>query len=106
MSKAAQTPKPRRVPERHCIGCGEPRPKKELMRVVRAPDGSVSLDFTGKKPGRGAYLCPSSRCFRKARKAGRLASALDTAIPEELYNILESEIALSEKEADTGKGEP
>ena len=62
---------PKKIPLRRCNGCGESKPKKELVRVVRAGDGTVSLDLTGKKPGRGAYVCPSAACLAKARKAGR-----------------------------------
>ncbi len=94
----AQTKKIKKQPERHCLGCGLPFPKKELLRVVRAPDGTVSLDFTGKKSGRGAYLCKSLSCFRKARKGNRIQHALETPIPEEVMASLEQEIALYEEE--------
>ncbi len=87
-----QEQKQRKIPERRCIGCGAHFPKKELIRIVRAPDGSVSLDFTGKKSGRGAYLCRSLDCFRKARKAHRAEQNLDCAIPESVYDALESEL--------------
>ena len=70
----------KKIPERHCLGCNLPFPKKELLRVVRSPEGEISVDFTGKKSGRGAYLCFSSSCFKKARKAGRIARALNTEI--------------------------
>lgn len=76
---------PRKIPLRRCSGCGESKPKKELVRVVRAPDGTVSLDLTGKKAGRGAYVCPSAACLAKARKARRIERALEVAIPEEVY---------------------
>ena len=59
----------RKVPIRRCVGCGEGKPKKELVRVVRSPEGEISLDTTGKKPGRGAYICPDPACLAKARKA-------------------------------------
>ena len=91
----------RKIPERRCSGCGESFPKKELLRVVREPDGNVSLDFTGKKSGRGAYVCKKLACFKKARKANRFASSLEIQIPEELLNALEEEIRLAESEADT-----
>lgn len=91
----------RKIPERRCSGCGESFPKKELLRVVREPDGTVSLDFTGKKSGRGAYVCKKLACFKKARKANRFASSLEIQIPEELLNALEEEIRLAEFEADT-----
>ena len=89
----------RKIPERRCSGCGESFPKKDLLRVVRAPDGSVSLDFTGKKSGRGAYICKKAACFKKARRANRFATSLEVAIPEELLDMLENEIRLAEKEA-------
>ncbi len=79
---------PKKIPLRRCNGCGESKPKKELVRVVRAGDGTVSLDLTGKKPGRGAYVCPSAACLAKARKAGRIARALEVSIPEEIYDAM------------------
>ncbi len=89
----------RKIPERRCSGCGDSFPKKDLMRVVRAPDGSVSLDFTGKKSGRGAYVCKKLSCFKKARKANRFAASLEVMIPDELLDALEEEIRLAEAEA-------
>ena len=83
---------PKKIPLRRCNGCGESKPKKELVRVVRAGDGTVSLDLTGKKPGRGAYVCPSAACLAKARKAGRIARALEVSIPEEIYDAMAAEI--------------
>ena len=82
----------KKVPVRRCLGCGEGFPKKELLRVLRDPDGAVTLDFTGKKSGRGAYVCRNLSCFRKARKAGRFASSLEAEIPDEVMDILEEEI--------------
>lgn len=75
--------------------------EKELVRVVRAGDGTVSLDLTGKKPGRGAYVCPSAACLAKARKAGRIARALEVSIPEEIYDAMAAEI----EKAGAQKGE-
>lgn len=92
--------KVKRVPERRCTGCGESFPKKDLIRVVRSPEGEVSLDFTGKKSGRGAYICPKSACFKKARKQGRIARSLEVEISEEIYEALEREVALAESEND------
>lgn len=92
--------KVRRVPERRCTGCGESFPKKDLIRVVRSPEGEISIDFTGKKSGRGAYICPKSACFKKARKQGRIAKSLDVAVSDELYDALEREIAISESSED------
>ncbi len=91
-------PKVKKIPTRRCTGCMESFPKKELIRVVRSPEGEISLDFTGKKSGRGAYICPKTACFKKARKQGRLARSLDVEIPEELYDILEKEVKLSESQ--------
>ena len=82
----------KKVPVRMCSGCSEHKPKKELVRVVRTPEGEILLDPTGKKSGRGAYLCPSPDCLKKARKAKRLERALDCAIPDEVYARLEAEM--------------
>ena len=82
----------RKIPVRRCVGCNTQKPKKELVRVVRSPDGTVSVDLTGKKAGRGAYLCPSTACLAKARKAKRLERALDAQIPPEVYERIEQEI--------------
>ena len=86
----------KKIPVRMCSGCGEHFPKKELVRVVRSPEGELSLDLTGRKPGRGAYLCPKVECLRKARKAKRLERSLACQIPEEVYTRLEEEISQSE----------
>ncbi len=84
--------KKKKIPERQCLGCGVHRPKSEMLRVVRAPDGEVSLDFTGKKSGRGAYICPDVACFRKARRARRLSGALECEVPESVWDAMEAEI--------------
>lgn len=84
---------PKKVPMRMCTGCGQMRPKKELIRVVRSTEGEISLDVTGKKPGRGAYLCKNPDCLKKARKARRLERAFSSAIPEEVFARLEEELA-------------
>jgi predicted RNA-binding protein YlxR (DUF448 family) len=84
--------KTRKIPLRMCSGCGEHKPKKELVRVVRAPDGTVSLDTGGKKSGRGAYLCPKADCLKKARKAKRLERSLECPIPDEVYGQMEAEL--------------
>ena len=91
--------KTKKVPERRCTGCGESFPKRDLIRVVRSPEGAVSIDFTGKKSGRGAYICPRSACFKKARKQGRIARSLEVVISDELYDALEHEVAVSEAQA-------
>ncbi|HCA71231.1 MAG TPA: DUF448 domain-containing protein [Ruminococcaceae bacterium] len=82
----------RKVPLRMCTGCGEMKPKKELVRVVRSPEGEVSLDLTGRKPGRGAYVCRSVECLRRARKARRFEKAFSCQIPEEVYARMEKEM--------------
>ena len=86
----------KKIPVRMCSGCGEHFPKKELVRVVRSPEGELSMDLTGRKPGRGAYLCPKVECLRKASKAKRLERSLACQIPEEVYTRLEEEISQSE----------
>ncbi len=94
MSKGSSTGKNqiKKKPERRCVGCGETRLKSELVRVVRSPEGDVSLDPTGKKSGRGAYLCRDAACLKKARKSKRLESALSCAIPDEVYGRLEADL--------------
>jgi len=82
----------KKIPERRCVGCGNPFPKKDLVRVVKTPDGSIELDFTGKKAGRGAYVCRNIDCLIKARKAKRLERSLNTSIPEEVSEALEAEL--------------
>ena len=77
---------------RQCTGCREMKPKRELIRVVRAPDGGISLDFRGKAPGRGAYVCRSPQCLQKAIKTKALERAFDPAIPAEVYDAMEQEM--------------
>ncbi len=86
------TPKQRHVPQRTCTGCGEMKPKKELVRVVKSPDGEISMDLTGKKSGRGAYVCRNIECLRAARKARRFERAFSCQISEELYDALEAQL--------------
>lgn len=81
---------PKKIPMRQCLGCREMKPKRELVRVVRAPSGEISIDFHGKAPGRGAYLCPSPDCLKKAIRSKALDRSLDTAIPQEIYDTLVS----------------
>ena len=83
---------PKKIPMRQCLGCREHKPKKELIRVVRSPEGEVSLDFKGKLPGRGAYVCPQAACLAKARKSRALERAFDTALPPEVYESLEQQM--------------
>lgn len=82
----------KKTPLRMCTGCREMKPKKDLIRAVKSPEGEISLDFTGKKPGRGAYLCKSPDCFKKIRKSRALERAFKKAIPDEIYNSLEGEM--------------
>ena len=82
----------RKIPMRKCLGCNEMKPKKELIRAVKSPDGEISLDLTGKKSGRGAYICQNSACFAKAKKAKRFEKNLECQIPEEVYLSLEEEL--------------
>ena len=79
---------PKKIPMRQCLGCHEMKPKPELLRVVRSPEGEISLDTRGKKPGRGAYICPNSECLRRAVKSRALDRALDTKIPDEVMERL------------------
>ena len=88
----ANQPKVRKIPTRRCVGCGEHFPKGELIRVVRSPEGEISLDFTGKKSGRGAYICRSAACLKKARRAHRLEQNLECTIPDAVYDALEGEL--------------
>ena len=84
--------KVKKIPLRMCTGCMEMKPKKELIRVVKSPEGEVSVDLTGKKSGRGAYICKNKECLEKAFKAKRLSRNLDIAIDEKIYNRLREEI--------------
>lgn len=84
--------KVKKIPMRQCMGCNQHKPKKELLRVVRDPEGGISLDFTGKKSGRGAYLCFDVQCLKKARKSKRIDRVLDCEIPAEVYDAMEEEL--------------
>lgn len=88
----AQMLTPRKVPMRKCTGCAEHFPKMELIRVLRLPDGEIVLDATGKKSGRGAYICKNPACLKKAKKARRLEASLECEIPEEVFLRLEEEL--------------
>ena len=79
----------KKIPLRKCLGCNESKSKKELIRVVRSGEGEISLDTTGKKPGRGAYICPNKKCLQAARKAKRLERAFQAQIPDDVYAALE-----------------
>ena len=82
----------KKIPQRQCMGCRERKAKKEMIRVVRGTDGTVSLDFSGKMNGRGAYICPDPECLKKAQKAKSLERALEVPIPEEVYARLQKEM--------------
>ena len=86
----------RKIPMRMCTGCGKMKPKRELVRVVKSQAGDVSLDLTGKKAGRGAYICRDRECLQKARKARRLEKAFSCRIPDEIYDKMEEELQDSE----------
>ena len=83
----------KKVPVRRCVGCGEHFPKGELVRVLRTPEGEVLLDLTGKKSGRGAYICKKAACLKKARKSRRIETSLECSIPAEVYDRMEEEIS-------------
>ena len=87
---------PKRIPMRQCLGCREMKPKPELLRVVRSPEGEVSLDPRGKKPGRGAYVCRSADCLRRAVKSRALSRALQVEIPDEVMERLAGAIEAEE----------
>ncbi|HHV15238.1 MAG TPA: YlxR family protein [Gelria sp.] len=82
----------RKIPQRMCVGCREMKNKKELLRIVRTPEGKVEIDQTGKKPGRGAYICPQFDCLQQALKAKNLQKALEHDIPDEVIEKLKSQI--------------
>lgn len=86
----------KKVPLRMCTGCGEMKPKKELVRVVRSPEGEIHLDLGGRAPGRGAYVCRNLSCLKKARKARRFEKAFSCKIPDEVYDRLEGEMSQNE----------
>ena len=82
----------KKIPMRQCLGFREMKPKRELIRVVRSPEGEISLDFKGKAPGRGAYICPAPACLKQAIKAKALERAFSTQIPEAVYEKLNEEM--------------
>ena len=92
MAQNNQTQK-KKIPERRCVGCGEHFPKSELVRVLRTPEGEVALDLTGKKSGRGAYICKKAACLKKAQKSKRIESSLECSIPQDVYQRMEEEIS-------------
>ena len=82
----------KKIPQRQCMGCRERKNKRDMIRVVRAPSGTVSLDFSGKAQGRGAYICPDPECLKKALRSKSLDRALEVTIPEEVYDRLAKEM--------------
>ena len=91
--------KEKKVPMRMCLGCREMKPKKELLRVVRSPEGAVSIDLTGRKPGRGAYVCHSAECLKRAIKQKQLERAFGCALGEETNAALLAELGALEAQA-------
>lgn len=88
--------RPRKIPMRQCTGCGERKDKRELIRIIKTPEGEIAVDFTGKKNGRGAYICNSTDCLKLAKKRKSLERSLKTTIPDEIYEKLEKEMTSSE----------
>lgn len=89
---AKQTIKERKLPERRCTGCGEHFPKNTLIRILKTPEGEIVLDLTGKRSGRGAYICRNTDCLKKARRARRIEGSLECSIPDEIYARMEEEL--------------
>ena len=86
----------KKIPQRQCMGCRERKPKRDMIRVVRGTDGTVSLDFGGKMNGRGAYICPDPECLKKAIRSKALDRSLEVTIPEEVYNRLQKEMEVKD----------
>lgn len=84
--------KQRKIPQRQCVGCRIMKDKKALVRIVKTPEGEICVDATGKKSGRGAYICPDAQCLQKARKSRALERAFETAIGEDIYAALQAQI--------------
>ncbi|MBR1392429.1 MAG: YlxR family protein [Ruminococcus sp.] len=84
--------KTKKIPMRMCLGCGEMKPKRELVRVVKSKEGEISLDLTGRKAGRGAYICKDTECLRKARKARRFEKSFECRIDDSVYDSMEAEL--------------
>ena len=82
----------KKIPMRMCVGCSEMKPKPELIRIVRSPEGEISLDSTGKKSGRGAYICCNKDCLKRAIKSRRLDRTFECTVPEDLYERLEEQL--------------
>ena len=90
---------PKKIPMRQCLGCREMKPKGELIRVVRSPEGEISLDFRGRKPGRGAYLCPDPNFLARAKKGRAIERAFSAQVDPEVYGALEDQM----KAGDSGE---
>ena len=88
----------KKIPQRQCMGCRERKAKKDMIRVVRGTDGTVSLDFSGKLNGRGAYVCPDMECLKKAIKSKGLERSFKQSIPKEVYETLEKEMSQLDSE--------
>ncbi len=89
----------KKIPMRQCVGCREMKPKRELIRVVRSPEGEISLDFRGKNPGRGAYVCGDTACLNKAKKSKALERAFGCTVPDEVYDALCAEMEARDHES-------
>ena len=83
---------PKKMPQRTCMACQEKKDKRDLVRIVRSPEGEISVDLTGKKPGRGAYICPNLECLNKVIKSKRLERSLETTISQEIYESLKEQL--------------
>ena len=90
--------KQKKIPMRKCTGCGIQKPKKELVRVVKTPDGEILLDLIGKASGRGAYICNNADCLQKAKKSKRIDRTFEMKIPEEIYNQMEAQIGKDDEQ--------
>ncbi len=84
---------PKKIPQRTCMGCQTKKDKRDLVRIVRSPAGEISVDLTGKKPGRGAYICHDLECLNKVVKSKRLERSLETAISQEIYEKLKEQLS-------------
>ena len=82
----------KKIPQRQCMGCRERKPKRDMIRIVRTPEGVVTLDFGGKMNGRGAYICPNHECLKKVQRSKALDRSLETTIPDEVYDRLCKEL--------------
>ena len=87
----------KKIPQRQCMGCRERKPKRDMIRIVRTPEGVVSLDFGGKMNGRGAYICPDKECLKKVQKSKALERSLEIPIPDEVFDRLAKEMEAGNK---------